>query len=86
MADIITDGTAGATGTHVATGTTEVIASGGFGGNTVQILVNADAGDPAPAHTFMGPGAISLQTAVGTTITATVIGKNTSTVDVTANP
>ena len=86
MADVIIDGTSGATGTHTAAGVTEVIASGGFGGNTVQILVNAGAANPAPAHSFFGPGAISLQTASGTVITATVVGKNTSTVDVTMNP
>lgn len=81
MALVITAGTP-ATATATAGGVSEVIASGDFGGNIVQILVNQSGADPAPAYTFKSPGAISLQTVSGTEITAQIIGGNTNTIDV----
>ena len=83
MTAIITAGTAGATGTHVATGTTEVIASGSFAGNSVQITVVSDAQPEAPAHCFSGPGAVLIQSKSGTSVIATVTGVNTSSISVT---
>jgi hypothetical protein len=72
MAAIITAGGAGATATHAATGTTQVIVSGALQGARVRITVLADALPAAPVYTFDNPGAISLQCAAGTTIRATV--------------
>lgn len=85
MAALITAGDAGATGTHAATGTTEVIASGTFAGNSVQLTAYSDAQPEAPIHTFSGPGAVLIQSKAGTSIVATVVGVNTSSISVTAN-
>lgn len=74
MAVIITDGVAGDEATHTASGETEVIASGSFKNNKVQIMVNQTGAAPAPAFTFGSPAAIKLATAVGTTITAVIVG------------
>lgn len=85
MSAIISNGSEGDTGSHVATGVTEVIASGQFGGGTVEVLVSADGQAYAPAYTFMSPGAVSLQSAAGTTVQATVIGGPSAVIDVTCN-
>ena len=82
MAAIITNGTTGATGTHTATGVTQVIASGAFKAGSVQVELKADSLDYAPVYTFSSPGAISLQTASGSTVQVTVVGGQTPVVDV----
>ncbi len=82
---VITNGSEGATGSYTAAGVTEVIASGQFGGGTVEVLVAAEGQAKAPAYTFMAPGAVSLQSAPGTVITATVVGGPNAVIDVTAN-
>jgi hypothetical protein len=69
-----------------ASGVTEVVASGDFAGATVSIQVSASAGAYAPVHTFFSPGAVSLQTAAGTLIRASVTGGNTPSIDVAVNP
>jgi hypothetical protein len=87
MALIVSNGKVGDSGTHVALGVTEIIASGAFGKNRIVISVDADLGDEAPVHTFAAPGAISLQTAADTSITATIVGSDAgSLIDVTCNP
>ena len=85
MALLITDGSP-LTDSAVAGGVTQVIAAGGFGGNTVEITVSEGVHNEAPVHTFFGPGAISLTTAANTQITATIIGGNASTIDVSVSP
>ena len=86
MALIINQGTAGATGSHSATGPTEIITSGAFGANSVQISVISDGAEEAPVCTFGGPGAVLVQAAAGTTINARVTGTNASLIDVAMNP
>ena len=88
MAAIINNGGDGATGTHAATGITEIIASGSFGTASVEILLSHDGQAAAPVWNFSAPGAISLQCAGGATITAKVRGTTgqTPVIDVTCNP
>jgi hypothetical protein len=85
MANVIIDGVAGDTGTHTATGETEVIASGVFHNNRVQVWVNQSTLALAPVHTFEAPGAVKLATAATTVITLTVVGLDAdSAIDVSA--
>lgn len=87
MALVLNGAASGATGSHVAAGVTEVIASGDFDGSKVEVNLSAEATSQAPAFSFQTPGAISLNTASGTTILLRVVGGGASTsVDVTCNP
>jgi len=86
MAVVIADGDVGATGTYVAGGITEVICNGDFENATVDISVQSDGSESAPAYSFWGPGAISIQSAPGTSIIATVVGAGPASIDVSANP
>lgn len=72
--------------TYVAGGITEVIASGDFENSVVQIYAAANGQDGAPVYTFFGPGAVSVQAAPSTVITASVVGSGPSAIDVTCNP
>lgn len=82
MAAVISAGDTGATGSHVTTGPSQVTVSGVFNGGAVEITCSADTLRSAPVVSFNTPGCVSLQTAVGVTLTATVVGGSTPSVDV----
>lgn len=84
MALIFSSGTSGTTGSHTATGPTQVIVGGTFGQNKLEVLVTADVAAEAPVANFSAPGAITLQTAAGTTIDFNVVGSDTSEINVSA--
>lgn len=83
---IITGGDVGASAGYTAGGVTEIIASGDFTNATVGITVSANGGFPAQAYTFFNQGAVSLQSAAGTLITATVTGAGPASIDVSCSP
>jgi hypothetical protein len=70
------------TATKAQTATSQIIVSGDFGGNTVLLEATADSGDYAPVKTFRSPGWFFLENKTGTTLRATVMGGNASSIDV----
>jgi hypothetical protein len=86
MALVIDGGTTGASATYGAVGPTEVITTGVFDGAKVASKVAAESPTGAPLFSFQTPGAILVQTAVGTKIEFSIIsgGANTA-IDVTCN-
>ena len=81
MALVINSGTAGATGNAATTGAVQVIAAGSFAGNRVLFELELDA-VRAPVYEMENPGCISFDTVTGTTVHATVIGTDTSSISV----
>ena len=75
MSAVITAGADGDTGSAAApVGGVTILASGDFGGATVDIFVAADLLRPAPVHTILAPGGVKVEAAEASTVTATIVG------------
>lgn len=74
MALVITAGSTGDNGSGTAAGPSQVVASGKFGDCKVDVLVSEGGGIAAWVYTFDAPGAISLQSVAGTTVSAVIRG------------
>lgn len=86
MALVITGGKAGDSASHIATGPTEVIASGTFDGAKVAVSVSAESAFEAPIVSLQAPSAVALRTAGGTNVQIDITGGGANAaIDVTCN-